>query len=93
MARVLKPRGLLLLSFHIGEETVHRDEWMGAARTHGFPVLFSRLAIQSDLEAAGLDRSKKSWSGSHMRLKWSTSVEERISSPASQRRRLDIEPV
>jgi ubiquinone/menaquinone biosynthesis C-methylase UbiE len=27
MARALMPGGLLLLSHHIGEETVHRDEW------------------------------------------------------------------
>ena len=53
MARVLKPRGLLLLSFHIGEETVHRDEWMDRPVTLDFRF-FSPLAIQSDLEAAGL---------------------------------------
>ena len=27
--RVLKPGGVLLISFHIGEETVHVDEWWG----------------------------------------------------------------
>ncbi len=29
LRRVLQPGGLLLLSFHIGEETVHLDEWWG----------------------------------------------------------------
>jgi ubiquinone/menaquinone biosynthesis C-methylase UbiE len=53
MARVLKPGGLLLLSFHIGEETVHRDEWLDQPVTLDFRF-FSPLAIQSDLEAAGL---------------------------------------
>jgi ubiquinone/menaquinone biosynthesis C-methylase UbiE len=27
LKRVLCPKGVLLLTFHIGEETVHRDEW------------------------------------------------------------------
>lgn len=53
MARVLKPGGLLLLSFHIGEETVHRDEWLDRPVTLDFRF-FSPHAIQSDLEAAGL---------------------------------------
>ena len=53
MARVLKPDGLLLLSFHIGEETVHRDEWLDQPVTLDFRF-FSPQAIASDLEAAGL---------------------------------------
>ncbi|MFL5236111.1 MAG: class I SAM-dependent methyltransferase [Rhizomicrobium sp.] len=53
MARVLKPGGLLLLSFHIGEETVHRDEWLDRPVTLDFRF-FSPHAIQSDLEVAGL---------------------------------------
>lgn len=27
--RVIRPDGLLLLAFHVGDETVHRDEWWG----------------------------------------------------------------
>jgi len=27
MARVLRPKGRLALAFHVGDETVHRDEW------------------------------------------------------------------
>ena len=29
MWRVLRPGGLLLLSFHIGDDTIHLDEWWG----------------------------------------------------------------
>jgi SAM-dependent methyltransferase len=29
MKRVLRPGGLLLLAFHVGDETVHLDEWWG----------------------------------------------------------------
>jgi ubiquinone/menaquinone biosynthesis C-methylase UbiE len=29
MNRVLRPGGLLLLAFHVGEETIHMDEWWG----------------------------------------------------------------
>lgn len=52
MARVLKPGGRLLLAFHIGDETVHRDEWLGRAVTLDFRF-FSPQAIRRDLEAAG----------------------------------------
>lgn len=27
MARVLKPRGLVAVAFHIGDETIHREQW------------------------------------------------------------------
>jgi SAM-dependent methyltransferase len=52
MARVLKPDGLLLLAFHIGDETLHRDEWWDRPVTLDFRF-FSPHAIQRDLEAAG----------------------------------------
>ena len=29
LCRVLRPGGLLLVSFHIGDETIHLDEWWG----------------------------------------------------------------
>ena len=29
VARVLRPGGVLLLAFHVGDETVHLDEWWG----------------------------------------------------------------
>jgi ubiquinone/menaquinone biosynthesis C-methylase UbiE len=53
MARVLKPGGLLLLSFHIGNETLHRDEWWDRPINMDFHFL-QPPAIQRDLEAAGL---------------------------------------
>ena len=53
MARVLKPGGLLLLAFHIGDETLHRDEWLGRPVTLDFRF-FSPQAIERDLEVAGL---------------------------------------
>jgi SAM-dependent methyltransferase len=53
MARVLKPGGLLLLSHHIGDETLHRDEWWDRPVILDFRY-FSPHEIQSDLETAGL---------------------------------------
>ena len=53
MARVLKPDGLLLLAFHIGDETLHRNEWWDRPVTLDFRF-FSPHAIQRDLEVAGL---------------------------------------
>lgn len=52
MARVLKPGGLLLLAFHIGDETLHRNEWWDRPVNMDFHFL-QPLAIQRDLEAAG----------------------------------------
>jgi ubiquinone/menaquinone biosynthesis C-methylase UbiE len=52
MARVLKPGGLLLLAHHIGDETLHRDEWLGRPVSMDFHFL-QPLATQRDLEAAG----------------------------------------
>ena len=53
MARVFKPGGLLLLSHHIGEETVHRDEWWDRPVNIDFHF-FQPQSIRRDLEAAGL---------------------------------------
>jgi SAM-dependent methyltransferase len=53
MARVLKPGGLLLLAFHIGDETLHRDAWWDRPVSLDFRF-FSPQAIVRDLEAAGL---------------------------------------
>ncbi|MFD5320446.1 class I SAM-dependent DNA methyltransferase [Streptomyces sp. NPDC127098] len=50
--RVLRPAGLLLVSFHVGEETRHLDEWWG----HDVDVDFHFLdpaRIVTLLEAAG----------------------------------------
>ena len=53
MARVLKPRGLLLLSHHIGTETLHRNKWWDRRVNMDFHFL-NPLAVRRDLERAGL---------------------------------------
>jgi SAM-dependent methyltransferase len=52
--RVLRPGGVVLLAFHIGEETVHLDEWWD------LPVALDFTFFRSDemagyLQAAGFD--------------------------------------
>ena len=54
MARVLKPDGLLLLAFHIGDETLQPDALWGRPISMDF-YFFPPLAIQHDLETAGLE--------------------------------------
>jgi ubiquinone/menaquinone biosynthesis C-methylase UbiE len=53
MARVLQPGGALLLAHHVGEETMHRDEWWERPVSMDFHFL-QPLAVQRELEAAGL---------------------------------------
>jgi ubiquinone/menaquinone biosynthesis C-methylase UbiE len=53
MARVLQPGGLLLLAHHVGEETLHREEWWERPIAMDFHFL-QPLAVQRELEAAGL---------------------------------------
>jgi SAM-dependent methyltransferase len=53
MARVLKPDGLLLLAFHIGDETLQPDALWGRPVSMDF-YFFPPHAIQRDLETAGL---------------------------------------
>jgi SAM-dependent methyltransferase len=52
MERVLKPGGLLLLAFHIGDETLHPNELWGRAVSMDF-FLFQPSVILHYLEAAG----------------------------------------
>lgn len=52
LARVLEPDGLLLLAHHVGEETLHRDEWWERPVSMDFHFL-QPLAVQRDLEAVG----------------------------------------
>ena len=52
MWRVLKPGGQLLLSFHIGNEIVHQDEFLGQPISMDF-FFFQPLAIRKLLEAEG----------------------------------------
>jgi len=50
--RVLKPGGLLLLSFHVGRERVKRDELLGERVDLEF-VFFDRKVVETALENAG----------------------------------------
>jgi SAM-dependent methyltransferase len=50
--RVLRPGGVVLLSFHIGTERVKRDELLGASVDLEF-VFFERPVVESALEKAG----------------------------------------
>ena len=52
LRRVLAPRGLLLVGFHVGEETVHRDELWGHAVSLDFRFLRPGRMV-ADLAAAG----------------------------------------
>ena len=53
IARVLQPGGILLLAFHIGDETLHENELWGRPIDMDF-FLFQPAAIRRDLESAGL---------------------------------------
>ena len=53
LRRVLRPGGLLLLSFHIGDDTVHLDEWWGETVSVDF-VFFQSAEMAGYLTAAGL---------------------------------------
>lgn len=53
MARVMKPGGVLLLAFHIGDEALHEEELWGRPISMDF-FLFQPPEIRRYLEAAGL---------------------------------------
>ena len=52
--RVLRPNGLLLLSFHQGQEVIHMDEWWGEKVALDF-VFFQRSEMEDYLRAAGFE--------------------------------------
>jgi 2-polyprenyl-3-methyl-5-hydroxy-6-metoxy-1,4-benzoquinol methylase len=52
--RVLRPGGLLLLSFHQGQETIHLDEWWGKKVSVDF-VFFQRSDMENYIKTAGFD--------------------------------------
>jgi len=52
--RVLRPRGLLLLAFHIGAVVVHLDEWWGHRVSVDF-VFFRSDEFEGYLTAAGFE--------------------------------------
>ena len=57
MARVLKPGGILLLAFHVGDQALHEDELWGHAISMDF-FLFPTSAIRHHLEGVGLQVEK-----------------------------------
>jgi SAM-dependent methyltransferase len=52
--RVLRPGGLLLLAFHIGDETIHLDEWWGQKVSVDF-YFYRSEEIAGYLRAAGFE--------------------------------------
>jgi SAM-dependent methyltransferase len=52
--RILRPGGLLLLAFHIGDETLHLDDWWEHKVNIDF-FLFRPEEMARDLAAAGFD--------------------------------------
>ncbi len=54
LKRVLVPEGILLLTFHIGREVIHRDEWWGKEVSLDF-IFFEREEMKEHLKAAGFE--------------------------------------
>ena len=54
MRRVLRPGGLLLLAFHLGDKVIHLDEWWGAQVSADF-IFFRRSEMEEYLKAAGFE--------------------------------------
>jgi SAM-dependent methyltransferase len=54
LRRTLRPGGLLFLAFHIGNETIHRDEWWGQAVSVDY-LLFTTDEMTGYLRKAGLE--------------------------------------
>lgn len=52
LARVLHPDGVLLMTFHVGTEIVHRDEWWGKAVNVDF-IFFETAEMKARLGEAG----------------------------------------
>jgi SAM-dependent methyltransferase len=50
--RVLRPRGLLFLAFHVGDDVMHLDEWWGQSVSVDF-VFFRPEEMKEFLESAG----------------------------------------
>lgn len=52
LRRVLKPDGVLLLAFHVGNGTVHKDEWWDKPVSIDF-LFFTSEEMKANLAAAG----------------------------------------
>jgi SAM-dependent methyltransferase len=54
LKRVLRPGGTLLLTFHIGQEVVHKEEWWGKEVSLDF-FFFEREEMNEHLRAVGFE--------------------------------------
>jgi SAM-dependent methyltransferase len=54
LKRVLRPNGLLLLSFHLGPEDIHLDEWWGKKVSIDF-FFFQREEMENYVQSAGFE--------------------------------------
>jgi SAM-dependent methyltransferase len=52
--RVLQPNGVLLLAFHIGNRTVHKDEWWGHQVSVDF-IFYETASMKDYIRAAGFE--------------------------------------
>ena len=54
LKRVLRPGGVLLLTFHLGQEIIHLDEWWGKEVSLDF-IFFEREEMKGYLRTAGFE--------------------------------------
>lgn len=54
MKRVLRPEGVLLLTFHIGRDIIHRDEWWGKEVSLDF-IFFETEEMKDQLKTVGFE--------------------------------------
>ncbi|HEX8492119.1 MAG TPA: class I SAM-dependent methyltransferase [Pyrinomonadaceae bacterium] len=54
LKRVLRPGGILLVTFHLGQEIIHRDEWWGKEVSLDF-IFFEREEMKDYLTVAGFE--------------------------------------
>lgn len=54
LKRTLHPGGVLLLTFHIGQEIIHRDEWWGKEVSLDF-IFFETEEMKDNLSKAGFE--------------------------------------
>jgi SAM-dependent methyltransferase len=54
LKRVLRPGGVLLLTFHIGQQVIHRDEWWDKQVSLDF-IFFETEEMRTFLKIAGFD--------------------------------------
>lgn len=54
LKRVLRPEGVLLLAFHIGQEIIHRDEWWDKKVSLDF-LFFETEEMKGYLQTAGFE--------------------------------------